>query len=134
MIDEPPRGQAQPTIAARPASGGPLEASPVSARKKRRISLPGLVIGLTMLGSAIFIGYVVLRVEENQIPLVASGFVVLGGSLAATALWCVVGIWRAASRAEGGRAMALAIVGGLAGMGAIGCFTVAALSALVWNA
>ena len=98
-----------------------------------RISLPGVVIGLAMLGSIAFIGYVVLRVEDNQIPLMASGFVVLGASLAAVAAWCVLGMWRAASRARGGRAFGLAIVGGLAGLGAIGCFTVAALSALVWN-
>ena len=86
-----------------------------------------------MLGSIIFIGYVVLRIRDNQIPLMASGFVVLGASLAAVALWCVLGMWRAASRARGGRAFGLAIIGGLAGMGAIGCFTVAALSALIWN-
>jgi hypothetical protein len=32
-----------------------------------------------------------------------------------------------------GRAVVLAIVGGLAGLAAIGCFTVTALSALVWT-
>ena len=62
------------------------------------------MIGLAMLGSIIFIGYVVLRIRDNQIPLMASGFVVLGASLAAVALWCVLGMWRAASRARGGRA------------------------------
>ena len=74
-----------------------------------------------------------LAVDEEQIPLLASGFVVLGASFAAIAIGALVGMWRAASRAAGGRALALAIVGGLAGMAAIGCFTVTALSALVWN-
>lgn len=86
-----------------------------------------------MVGSIGYIGYVAARVEENQIPLLASGFVVLGASFAAIALWSLVGMWRAASRALGGRALGLAILGGLAGLGAIGCFTVAALAALVWN-
>ena len=105
----------------------------MTARKPRKISIPGIVIGLTMLGSIAFIGYVVLRIEDNQIPLMATGFVVLGASLAAVAAWCVLGIWRSASRARGGRAFGLAILGGLAGLGAIGCFTVAALSSLVLN-
>ncbi len=118
---EPPYAVAEPV-------GGP-----VTSRRRRRISIPGIVLGLAILGSIAFIGYVVLRIEDNQIPLMASGFVVLGASLAAVAIWCLLGMWRAASRARGGRAFGLAILGGLFGLGAIGCFTVAALSALVWN-
>jgi hypothetical protein len=95
--------------------------------------IPGIVIGLTMLGSIAYIGYVVLSVRDEQLPQMAVGFVVLGASLAAIALWSLFGIWRAASRARGGRAMGLAIVGGVAGLGAIGCFSVAALSMLVLN-
>jgi hypothetical protein len=147
-MDEPPRGPTPPPHVADDQAGyeadeaddaaeeAPRDASggqAVSAKGSRRLSIPGIVIGLAIIGSLAFIGYVVLRVEENQIPLVASGFVVLGASLAALALWCVVGIWRAASRARGARALGLAIVGGLAGLGAIGCFTIAALSAMVWN-
>ena len=128
MIDQPPNQP--PAYAAQPQSPMP---EPVTPRRGRRISIPGIVIALTMLGSIAYIGYVVLRIEDNQIPLMAIGFVVLGASFAAIALWSLVGIWRAASRARGGRAFGLAIVGGLAGLGAIGCFAVAALSALVWN-
>jgi hypothetical protein len=95
--------------------------------------LPLVVVLLAMLGSLAFIAYVVLRVEDNQIPLLAVGFVVLGTSFAALALGSLMGMWRAASRARAGRALALAIFGGLAGLAAIGAFTVAALSALVWN-
>jgi hypothetical protein len=134
-MDQPPRAPNQPAPPAQPWTGSAAasEVAPVSPRRSRRISIPGIVIGLAMLGSIVFIGYVVLRVEDNQIPLMAAGFVVLGASLAAIALWCVAGIWRAASRARGGRALGLAIIGGLAGMAAIGCFAIAALSTLVWN-
>ena len=121
MIEQPPPDPNAPP----PPSEAP--------RRSRRISIPGIVLALAIIGSIIYIGYVVLRIEDNQIPLMAIGFVVLGGSLAAVAIWCVAGIWRAASRARGGRAFLLAIVGGVAGLGAIGCFAVAALSALVWN-
>ncbi len=138
-MDEPARapqpGPAQPPYApAQPpfAASGPA-AAPVTPRRRRQISIPGIVLGLAIAGSIAFIGYVVLRIEDNQIPLMASGFVVLGASLAAVAAWCVIGMWRAASRARGGRAFGLAVIGGLAALGAIGCFTVAALSALVWN-
>jgi hypothetical protein len=134
-MDQPPRAPNQPAPPAQPSPGpvAPPDGAPVSPRRSRRISIPGIVIGLAMIGSIVFIGYVVLRVEDNQIPLMAAGFVVLGASLAAIALWCVAGIWRAASRARGGRALGLAIIGGLAGMAAIGCFAIAALSTLVWN-
>jgi len=117
-----------------PAPGQPPPADvPVRSRRSRRLSIPGIVLGLAIVGSTIFIVYVVLRIEDNQIPLMAAGFVVLGASLAAVALWCVAGIWRAASRARGARALVLAIVGGVAGLAAIGCFTIAALSTMVWN-
>jgi hypothetical protein len=91
------------------------------------------VIALGFIGSIAFLGYVVAAIDDEQIPLLAAGFVVLGACFAATAVGAVMGMWRAASRAAGGRALALAIVGGVAGMAAIGCFTVTALSAMVWN-
>jgi fatty acid desaturase len=108
-------------------------AATVAPRRRRRISVPGVLLTLLIVGSIAYIGYVVLKVEDNQIPLMAAGFVVLGASLAAVALWCVAGIWRAASRSRGGRAFLLAIIGGIAGVSAIGCFAVAAISALVWS-
>lgn len=95
---------------------------------------PALVVVLVaMLGSVAFIGWVVLRVRDDQIPLLAVGFVVLGGSFTAIAVASLVGMWRAASWSRSGRAFALAIIGGLAGLAAIGSFAVAALLTLVWN-
>lgn len=98
-----------------------------------RITLAVVVVGLALVGSLAYLGWVVLAVDEDQIPLLAGGFVVLGASFAAIAIGALAGMWRAASRAEGGRALALAIVGGVAGMAAIGCFTVTALSAMLWT-
>jgi hypothetical protein len=101
---------------------GPIPITPVS-----------VVVGLAMIGSILFIVWVVAAIDEDQIPLLASGFAVLGASFVAVAVGTLVGMWRAAARARTGRAVGLAIVGGLAGLAAIGCFTVAALSALVWT-
>lgn len=124
MTDQPPSepAPAVPRASHRGPHIGPLP-----------ITLPLIVVALAMIGSIAFIGWVVLRVRDDQIPLLAVGFVVLGASFAAVAIGSLIGMWRAASRARGGRALALAIVGGLAGLTAIGCFTVAALSTLVWN-
>lgn len=98
-----------------------------------RVTLPLVLVGLVMLGSTAFIGWVVLNVQDDQIPLLAVGFVALGASFAAIAVGSLVGMWRAASRARGGRAFVLAIVGGMAGLGAIGTFTVTALLMMVWS-
>ena len=126
MIERPQQVSAPRPGSARPARRGP-HIGPLP------ITLPLIVVVLAMLGSTAYIGYVVLRVRDNQIPMLAVGFVVLGASFAAIALGSLMGMWRAASRARGGRALGLAIFGGLAGLGAVGCFTVAALLALVWN-
>ena len=101
---------------------GPLRITPVV-----------ILVALGFIGSVAYLGYVVLAIDEQQIPLLAAGFAVLGACFAATAVGALLGMWRAASRAAGGRALALAVVGGIAGLAAIGCFTVTALSAMVWN-
>ena len=97
------------------------------------ITLATILVAVAFIGSLIYLAWVVIAVDEEQIPLLAYGFVVLGACFAAIAVGALMGMWRAASRAAGGRALVLAIFGGVAGMAAIGCFTVAALSAMVWN-
>jgi hypothetical protein len=98
-----------------------------------RVTLPLVLVLLVMVGSSAFLGWALLNPRDDQIPLMAIGFVALGASFAAIAIGSLVGMWRAASRARGGRAFALAIVGGLAGLGAIGAFTAMALLLLVSN-
>jgi hypothetical protein len=92
-----------------------------------------VLVTLALVGSTAFIAYVIVGIDEQQVPLLASGFAVLGASLAAVAIASLVGMWRAASDRRGAKALALAIFGGLAGLAAIGCFTVTALSAMVWT-
>jgi Na+-transporting NADH:ubiquinone oxidoreductase subunit NqrE len=98
-----------------------------------RITLPVVLVTLALLGSAAFLLYVTFRVEDEQIPLLAAGFGVMGACFAAIAIGTLVEMWRAASRARAGRALGLAIVGGIAGLIAIGCFTFTALATMVWN-
>jgi H+/Cl- antiporter ClcA len=97
------------------------------------MTFPLFVVLVVMVGSLAFIAWDVRSNRDDQIPLLAAGFVALGTSFAAIALGSLLGMWRAASRARGGRAVALAFVGGIFGLAAIGSFTVTALSMLVWN-
>jgi hypothetical protein len=98
-----------------------------------RVTPPVVVVALTLVGSILFILYVVAVVRDEQIPMLAVGFTALGASFAAISVGAAVALWRSASRADSGRAFGLAILGGLAGLAAIGSFTVTALSMLVWN-
>jgi hypothetical protein len=98
-----------------------------------RVTLPVMVFAVALLGSVAYILWVVRAVEDKQIELLSYGFGALGLTFAAIAVACVFGMWRAASRAEGGRSFGLALVGGLAGLAAIGSFSVMALLTLVLN-
>lgn len=97
------------------------------------MTLPLVLVLVVLVGSLAFIGWVVLNASDDQFPMLAVGFVALGASCVAIAVGSLVGVWRAASRAEGGTSFGLALVGGLAGLAAIGSFTVSVLLMLVWN-
>ena len=103
---------------------GPFQVTPIRA-----------VVAIAFVGSSAYIGYAILKVRDTaQIPMLSSGFAVLGLAFVAVALGAVIQLWRAASEARGGRAMVLAIGGGLAGLAALGCFTLTVVLALVWKA
>jgi hypothetical protein len=102
---------------------GPLRITPIR-----------VVVALAFVGSLAFIAYAVLRVRDTtQIPMLSSGFAVLGLSLAAIAIGGLVGLWRAAADGRGGRAFLMSIIGGLMGLAAIGCFAAAVVLALLWR-
>ena len=136
MIDRPApdQGPAQPLLPAPPAQTPPVQTPP--PRRGRyigplRITPAVVLVAIAIVGSVAFIVYVVFRVEDEQIPLLGAGFGVLGACFMAIAIGSLVGMWRAASRARTGRAFGLAIVGGIAGLVAIGCFTFTAIATLV---
>ena len=102
---------------------GPIRVTPIR-----------VVVALAFLGSVAFIGYAILMVRDaRQIPMLSSGFLVLGVACAAMALGALVQMWRAGSDGKTGRAFALAVVGGVVGLAAIGCFTVTVVFALLWK-
>jgi hypothetical protein len=115
---------------------GAEQPPPVSSQPRRgRLITPSriaiVLVALALIGSIAYVLYVVTQVEDQQIQLLGYGFGVMGASFAAIAIGALVAIWRAASRARTGRALLLAIVGGVAALSAIGCFTFTALALLV---
>jgi hypothetical protein len=102
---------------------GPIQVTPIRA-----------VIAVAFFGSIAFIAYAIIKVRDvTQIPMLSSGFLVLGVSFAAMALGALIETWHAGSEARTGRAIALAIAGGVAGLAAIGCFAVTVVLALLWK-
>jgi hypothetical protein len=115
---------------------GAEQPPPVSSQPRRgRLITPSriaiVLVALALIGSIAYVLYVVTQVEDQQIQLLGYGFGVMGASFAAIAIGALVAIWRAASRARTGRALLLAIVGGVAALSAIGCFTFTTLALLV---
>ena len=93
-----------------------------------------LVVGIAFVGSAAFISIAILKVRDTtQIPMLSSGFAVLGLAFVAVAIGSLIQLWRAASARRMGRALVLAVVGGLLGLAAIGCFTATVVLALLWK-
>jgi hypothetical protein len=93
-----------------------------------------LVVLVAFFGSSAFIAFAILKVRDvSQIPMLSSGFLVLGLSFSAVAVGAVMRLWSAAARAQMGRAVGLALGGGLAGLAAIGCFSAAVVLALLWK-
>jgi len=124
-----PADASPPGAARRSASrGGGLRIGPL------RITPIRVVVALAFIGSLGFIAYAVLRVRDtSQIPMLSSGFAVLGLSLTAIAIGGLVGLWLAAADGRGGRAFLMSIIGGLMGLAAIGCFAAAVVLALLWR-
>lgn len=94
---------------------------PRPARGGSRIS-PGvifLVIALVL--SVVYAVYALTVRDTSQIPLLASGAVVVGLAFGAFALYALSAVWRAGMDGRGGKALLLGLIGGGAAMVAAGC-------------
>jgi len=86
-----------------------------------RIS-PGLVFLVIALVLSVAFGLYALTVRDpSQIPLLASGAVVVGIAFGALAIYSLSATWRAGVEGRSGRAILLGIVGGIAAIVAAGC-------------
>ena len=108
------------TRQARPASSVPPPES-----SGRRISPGVIILAVALVGSLAYLLYAITVRDPSQIPLLASGAVVLGIVFAALAIYCLRATWRAGLSERNGRAITLGILGGVAAMISAGCFAVA---------
>lgn len=97
------------------------QASRQGAIRRPRVT-PGVVIlAVALIGSVIFALYAITVRDASQIPLLASGAVVLGIAFIALAVYTVRATWEAGVEGRNGRALALAAAGGLAAIIGSGC-------------
>jgi hypothetical protein len=107
---DPGRPAAPPRPAPSPRSGGGRHVSPVV-----------IFLAIALIGSAAYVLYAITVRDASQIPLLASGAVVLAIGFGALAVFCVRETWRAGIERRDGRALLLGLVGGGAAIAAAGC-------------
>lgn len=95
------------------------------------ITATGVLIVVALIGSLAYLGYAISVRDASQIPLMASGAVVLGIVFAAIALVGARATWRSSVQGRDVRAFGHAIVGGMAALIAAGCFAGAVILILI---
>jgi hypothetical protein len=98
------------------------------------ITATGVLIVVALLGSLAYLVYAITVRDASQIPLLASGAVVLGLVFGAIALVGARATWRSSLEGHDARAFGHAIVGGLAALFAAGCFAGAVILVLLQSA
>jgi len=86
-----------------------------------------VILAIALIGSVAYVAYAITVRDSSQIPLLASGAVVLGIVFTALAAYCARATWRAGLEARNGRALLLGVMGGVAAIVAAGCFAGAAI-------
>ena len=104
--------------ARRPGDPYRAEATPPPPR---RIS-PGLVfLAVAIVASAAYVLYAITVRDASQIPLLASGMVVLAIAFGALTVYAFSAVLRAGVEGRGGRAILIALLGGVAAIVTAGC-------------
>ena len=88
---------------------------------------------VAIFGSVLFLVYAVTVRDASQIPMLSSGAAVLGLAFSALALAGAIGTVRASRTWDAGRALLLAIGGGIATLAAAAAFAGAIVLAMVWR-
>ena len=92
-----------------------------------------VAIAAALAGSAIFIAVGFVNRTPEQIPILSAGLAVLGLTLAALAIACVVGLVRAGREGRDAQAFWAALAGGVAALAAAASLAAAIVLALVWG-
>ncbi len=95
------------------------------------ITPTGILLVIALIGSVLYLLYAITVRDASQIPLLASGAAVLGIVFVAVAVTGLIATWRSSIGGRDGRALAHAVIGGVACLAAAGCFAVAIILGLV---
>ena len=107
-------------MTSRPARAPNRRSVPARAGGGPRFT-PGVVfLAIAVIGSVAYALYAVTVRDASQIPLLASGAVVLALAFGALTVYCLRALLRAGADGRGGRALAIALVGGGAAMATAG--------------
>lgn len=123
-----PRGPASPQgpgPASRRTRGphiGPVSLSPLR-----------VILFVALLGGLAFLAYAVLVRDQLQVPLMASGFAVIGLVFAAMAVLAVVSVIRSGRDGRDGMAVMTALFGGLIAVAAMLSLAAAVIMSLIWS-
>ncbi len=99
-----------------------------------RLTATRVTLALALVASVVYLAYAVTVRDTRQIPLLASGAVVLGLVFAALAVAGAVATYHAGRDGRLLRALLTAIAGGLAGMIAAGAFAFGLVLVLAYRA
>ena len=100
----------------------------MSASNRSRSISPGIVfLAIAVIGSIVFALYAVTVRDASQIPLLAAGAAALGIAFIALAAYALRAVWVAGVGGRTGRALLLAIGGGIAAMIGAGCLAAAVI-------
>jgi hypothetical protein len=95
------------------------------------ITVTGVLIVIALIGSLAYLFYAVTVRDASQIPLLASGAVVLGIVFAAIAFVGGRAAWRSSVGGRDARAFGHALLGGVSALVAAGCFAGAVILFMV---
>jgi hypothetical protein len=98
-----------------------------------RLTPTRVTLGVALVGSVLFGVYAITVRDAAQIPLLASGFLVLGLVFGALAVAGAIGTYRSARDDLSGRALLQALGGGIAAIIACACLAVFAVLVLLWR-
>jgi hypothetical protein len=102
---------------------GPVRITPIRA-----------VLAVALVGSLAYIALAILTVKDSaQIPMVTSGAAVLTLTFAALSVGGAIRMWRAWQDGLQGQTVVFALLGGIAGMLALGSLAGTLVLALVWG-
>lgn len=122
-----PRSQASPRRANGHRARSGLHVGPV------RITVTRVVLAIALIGGLAFLAYAVVVRDQLQVPLMASGFAIVGLVFAAIAIVGAANVIRSGREGRDGLAFASALGGGVAGIVALMCLAAALVMALIWR-